>query len=137
MPTPTRALTNDFKDCNMVKLDAGNPGSPYVVMQVGYAPGDPTCQMRLFYLQHDGMWIDEIARSTVPDRESGDVVFETVADVMKVLSGLFGKPIIRELPVSKANVEAYVGRLKIIGSPKDALRDFLARYRRATGGSNP
>jgi hypothetical protein len=136
MPTPTRALTNDAKDCKLIKLDSKDPKSPYVIMQEGYAPGDATCRMRLFYLQRDGFWIDEIARSTVPDREAGDVVFANSAEAMQVLAGLLGKPLVRALPVSKAATEAYLARMKSIASPKEALREFLARYRAAKGNAS-
>ncbi len=58
-----RALTNDHKDCKLIKLNPADPTSPYAVMQEGYDSADPTCRMRMFYLQRDGQWIDEIARS--------------------------------------------------------------------------
>ena len=132
MPTPTRVLTNDYNDCKLIKLDSNDPKSPLVVMQEGYAPSDPKCLMRMFYLQRDGFWIDEIARSTVPDSEAGDVVFEKSADALKALSGLFGKPLVRELPVTQADVQAYMARAKG-GSPEDLFRQFLARYRAAKG----
>ena len=132
MPTPTRALTNDYSDCKLIKLDSNDPKSPFVIMQEGYVSSDPSCRMRMFYLQHDGFWIDEIARSTVPDSEAGDVVFETSAEAMAVLSGLFGRPLIRELPVTGADTQAYMAGLKG-GSPEDLLRQFLARYRAAKG----
>ena len=132
MPTPIRAITNSSSDCQLVKLDADDPKSPLVVIQEGYSPADPNCRQRMFYLQNDGFWIDEIARSTLPESEIGNVVFETSGDAIKALSGLFGKPMVRELPVSEADVQAYMSRLKG-GSAKDLLREFLGRYRRATG----
>jgi hypothetical protein len=132
MPTSSRILTNDYNDCKLIKLDSNDPKSPLVVMQEGYAPSDPNCRMRLFYLQHDGFWIDEIARSTVPDSEAGAIVFETSADAMRVMSGLFGKPLIRELPVTEGDVQAYLARVKG-GSTEELLRQFLARYRAAKG----
>jgi hypothetical protein len=132
MPTPSRALTNDYKDCQLIKLDAKDPASPLIVAQEGYAPGDPAARMRLFYLQHDGFWIDEIARSTRPDSEAGDVVFESTSEAVKALSGLFGKPLIRALAVTDADVQAYKSRVGS-GSPEDLLRQFLARYRAAKG----
>src|SRR5688572_5644596 len=98
MPTPTRALTNNYQDCKLVKLDAADPTSPLVVMQEGYSPSDPTCRMRMFYLQRDGLWIDEVARSTRPEDEVGGIVFDTPADAIRTISGLFGKPLIREIP---------------------------------------
>ena len=132
MPTPSRALTNDHNDCKLIKLDASDPKSPLVVIQEGYAPSDPACRMRLFYLQRDGFWIDEIARSTVPDSEAGDIVFETSAEALQALSGLFGKPLVRELPVTEGDVQAYMARAKG-GSAEDLFRQFLARYRAAKG----
>ena len=132
MPTPTRALTNDSNACKLIKLDSKDPKSPLVVMQEGYAPSDPNCRMRMFYLQHDGFWIDEIARSTRPDSEAGDIVFETSAEAIRALSGLLGKPLIRELPVTESDVTAYVARAKG-GSPEDLFRQFLARYHAAKG----
>ena len=132
MPTPTRALTNDYNDCKLIKLDSNDPKSPLVVMQEGYAPGDVTCRMRMFYLQRDGFWIDEIARSTIPDSEAGDIVFETSSEALQALSGILGKPLIRELPVTEGDVQAYMARAKS-GSPEELFRQFLARYRVAKG----
>lgn len=132
MPTSPRALTNDYKDCQLIKLDAKDPASPLVVSQEGYAPGDPAARMRLFYLQHDGFWIDEIARSTRPDSEAGDIVFESTGEAVKALSGLIGKPLVRALPVTEADIQAYKARASG-GSSEDLLRQFLARYRAAKG----
>jgi hypothetical protein len=132
MPTPARALTNDYRDCQLVKLDPNDPNTPLIVSQEGYAPSDPNCRMRLFYLQRDGFWIDEVARSTRPDSEAGDVVFDTTAEALKALSGLLGKPMVRELPVSESDIQTYMSRVRG-GSPQDLLRQFLARYRAAKG----
>jgi len=133
MPTPKRALTNDHKDCRLIKLDPDDPTSPYAVMQEGYDSADPTCRMRMFYLQRDGQWIDEIARSTRPDSEAGDVLFETSAEAFKVLGNLTGKPVVRDLPVSEADVKNYLARVGSGSSPQELLRQFLARYRAAKG----
>ena len=78
------------------------------------------------------MWIDEIARTTLPESEIGDIVFETSAEALQTLSGLFGKPLIRELPVTEADAQAYLSRVKG-ASPDDLFRQFLARYRAAKG----
>ena len=132
MPAPRRTLTNDYKDCHLIKLDAREPGSPLVVTQEGCAPDDPLSRMRLFYLQRDGKWIDEIARSTRSDSEAGDIVFETTGEAIQLLSNLFGKPLVRELPVTESDAQAYMERVKG-GSPQELLRQFLARYRAAKG----
>jgi len=131
MPTPMRALTNDHKDCRLIKLDPDDPTSPYAVMQEGYDSNDPRYRMRMFYLQRDGQWIDEIARSTRPDSEAGDVLFETSAEAFKVLGNLTGKPVVRDLPVSEGDVKNYLARVGSGSSQQELLRQFLARYRAA------
>jgi len=133
MPTPSRVLTNDHRDCRLIKLDANDVNSPLVVAQEAYAPGDPAGRMRMFYLQRDGQWIDEIARSTRPDSEAGDIVFETSREAIQTLAGLLGTPLIRHLPVTDADIQAYLARMKSVSSPEAALREFLARYRAAKG----
>lgn len=133
MAIPARALTNSYQDCKLVKLDAKDPASPMVVMQEGYAPGDPNCRMRMFYLQRDGFWIDEVARSTRPESEVGDIVFDTASDAIKALSGLLGTPLVRELPVTDADVKAYMSRAQG-GSAEALFRQYLARYRASKGG---
>ena len=135
MPTPTRALTNAYQDCQLIKLDPDDPRSPVAVMQEGYDPADPTYRMRMFFLQRDGQWIDEIARSTRPDEEGGDVLFENSAEALKLLSGLSGGPAIRDIPVSQADVKSYIARVSSGSSPQELLRQFLARYRAAKGQS--
>jgi hypothetical protein len=131
MPGPKRTLTNEYRDCQFIKLDATLPRSPIVVAQEGCAPDDVLARTRLFYLQHDGKWINEIARSTRPDIEGGDIIFEGAGDAMKLLSSLFGKPAVRDIPISDADVEAYITKAKNVSSPEAAYRDFLARYREA------
>src|SRR3954470_9848590 len=100
MATPLRVLTNNYKDCKLIKLDSRDPRNPLIVMQEGYAPTDVAPRMRMFFLQHDGLWIDEFSRSTLPDSESGSIIFESTSDALKVLSGLYGKPLTRQLPVT-------------------------------------
>src|SRR5205814_848078 len=81
-PMPKRNLTNDYQDCHLIKLDPHDLRSPIVVTQEGCAPDDPLARTRLFYLQRDGQWIDEIARSTRPDTEAGEIVFERTGEAV-------------------------------------------------------
>jgi len=132
MATPARPLTNDYRDCQLIKLDASDAKSPLVVMQEGYVSNDPHSRMRMFYLQRDGMWIDEVARSTLPESETRDIVFDTTGEALQTLSSLYGKPLIRELPVTEADIQAYKARASS-GSPEQLFRNFLGRYRAAKG----
>ena len=128
MSTAIRALTNSYQDCKLVKLDPNDPRSPLVVAQEGYAPGDSACRPRLFFLQRDGFWIDEIARSTRPDTELHDVIFDSSTEALTTLSNLAGRPLVREITVKDADVQAYLSRVS--GSTPEAIvRDVLTRYR--------
>jgi len=130
-----RTLTNDYRDCKIIKIDPADPTSPSVVTQEGCDPNDPTYRMRMFYLQRDGKWIDEVARSTRPDSEGGDVLFQRSAEALQVLGRLRGKPIVRDLPVTEADVKNYVARVGSGSSARELMRQFLARYRAAKGKS--
>ena len=88
----------------------------------------------MFYLQRDGFWIDEVARSTRPDSEAGEVVFESSTEAIQALSSLLGRPMIREVPVTEADIQAYMARVRG-SSPEELLRQFLARYRAAKGNA--
>src|SRR4051794_4471001 len=97
-----RYLTNDYHDLKVVKLDASASRSPVIVTQEGCSPDDPHSRTHLFYLQRDGQWIDEIARSTRPDHEAGEIVFEDMSDAVQLLGTLFGKPRVRAIPTTDA-----------------------------------
>jgi hypothetical protein len=133
MPTPLRALKNDANACKLIKVDPADSKTPYAVMQEGYDPDDITCRMRMFYLQRDRQWIDEIARSTRPDAEGGDVLFENAAEALNAISKLPAKPVVRNLPVTQSDVKNYLARVGSGSSPQELLRQFLARYRAAKG----
>ena len=129
-----RALTNDYRDCKIIKIDPADPTSPYGVMQEGYDPNDPTYRTRMFYLQRDGQWIDEIARSARPDSEGGDVLFETSAEALELLGRLRGKPVVRDLPVSQDEMKNYLARVGS-GSPAGTAAPIsrpLSRRQRQT-----
>src|SRR4051812_15341339 len=128
-----RYLTNDYHDCRLVRLDPRDSTSPIVVTQEGCAHDDPLAKTHLFYLQRDGHWINEIARSTRPDSEVGQIVFERPGEVVQLLATLFGKAKVRAIATTEADTEAYIAKAKSYPSTEAAYRDFLARYRAAKG----
>ncbi|HEY2341395.1 MAG TPA: hypothetical protein VGH90_00135 [Chthoniobacteraceae bacterium] len=128
MPAPIRSLSNDYRECKLIKLDPNDPHSPVAVSQEGYSPSDPTCQMSLYYLQRDGKWIDEFSRSSVAAKEPVEIIFDTSADALQVLSKLVGKPAIRSLPVTEAEIREYIAKAKDVST---SIRELLARYRAA------
>ena len=129
---PKRTLTNDYRDCSLIRLDPAERHSPFIVSQEGCAPDDMQARTRMFYLQRDGVWIDEVARSKRPDSEIGDIVFESPTEAVQLLSRLFGKAKVRDLPITDADVEAYIETVKSFSSAEEAYRLLLARHRAAS-----
>ncbi len=97
-----RALSNNFQDLRLVSLSAWSKASeiiprdangPYVVMQEGYDPGDPTMLPDEFLLGRSGRWLSLglFYRLPVEDRRA-EFVFGTAAEVMTVVGNLPSKP---------------------------------------------
>jgi hypothetical protein len=122
-------LTNIYQDCKLITLEPGTPGGPFVVTQLGFDPQDPRMTERLFLLQRDGTWIDQIAHPTLPPAERFHVVFDTLPEVMATLGKLTGTPEILRLPVSEAQLREHVAALQAAGTGDALVRGFLASYR--------
>ena len=133
MPTPSRALTNDYKDCKLIKLDSNDPKSPLVVMQEGYAP-ERSELPDAHVLPPARRILDRRNRPqhACPTAKPATSFLKPPPKRSQALSGLLGKPLIRELPVTEADIQAYKTRVQG-GSPEELLRGFLARYRAAKG----
>jgi hypothetical protein len=48
MPTPTRVLTNNYQDCQLIKMDLDDPKSPLVVYMSKMRGGSPEELLRQF-----------------------------------------------------------------------------------------
>jgi hypothetical protein len=129
-----RALTNAYHDCALINLEPQTPGGTYVVAQKGYAPGDPALRERLFILQRDGRWLDQVAHHALPPEEQFQGVFETVEEVIDVLRNLTGAPVVVPFHVTEDHVRTHLQNLQTSGSTEAMIRKFLAKYRASKGG---
>lgn len=127
-----RTLTNDYSDCSLIRAEPDNPASPFIVAQRGADPEDPTFLQAVFYLQRDGLWIEETANGCRPMQDRYKVVFESVQDVVEVLGKMTGKPEIERIAVTAADLQAYIARLKST-TTEEIVRSFLASYRASKG----
>ena len=93
-----RSITNSFQDVRLASLatwkQAGeflprDRGGPYIVLQEGYDPEDPTVKPDEFVLGRSGKWlsIGDFYRLPVPERRA-EFVFGTAAEVMEMMGGL-------------------------------------------------
>jgi hypothetical protein len=102
-------LSNHFSACRLVslaKLKAASEflnrdtNGPYVIMQHGYEPGDPTMQAADYILGRSGAWLGThwFIRMPVPERRK-EFLFGTVAEVMELMETLTSKvQVIRDKP---------------------------------------
>jgi hypothetical protein len=100
-------LTNSFHQCELLNLGYGPNGrGPFVVRQTGTAPGSVTLEHDTFLLRRDGTWVINLAVFPLPEKEQDQFLYQTSAEVMQVLDGLQGDPIVQTgLPAGKSREE--------------------------------
>src|SRR5437879_12771808 len=103
-----RTVTNDYRDAQILDLKSGYETGPFLVTQMGVAPNDPVPKTKMFVLRPDGRWVDFNAYACKGKPEAMDeLVFPTMAEVMKTISKLSGRPQVRELPIDKERLKAW------------------------------
>jgi hypothetical protein len=128
MPT----LTNNFARCEMLNLGYGPGGrGPFVVRQDGSAPGSMTLKQDRFLLRKDGTWVLSLAVYALPESEKEQFLYSTTADVIKMLDGLGGTPVVDDsLPAGRS--------LEELGAAAEAtLSGIWGRIRSAKAESTP
>ncbi len=96
----SQRLSNHFSACRLISLAkhksaAEFPGrdshGPYVIMQEGYAPGDPSQRPAEFFLGRSGAWLAThwFIRMPVPERRK-EFLFATKGEVMALMEDLNG-----------------------------------------------
>ena len=94
-------ITNSFLDVRLASLSSWKQaneifprdrGGPYVVLQEGYDPEDPTLTPDEFVLGRSGKWLSlgHFYQMPVPERRD-EFVFGTAAEVMQMMSNLPSK----------------------------------------------
>lgn len=97
-----RSITNNFGDVHLASLaswkgaaefEFRDRGGPYVVIQQGYDPADPTVTPDEFVLGRSGRWLSLslFYRLPVPERRA-EFIYSTAAEVMETMSTLAPKP---------------------------------------------
>lgn len=96
-----RSLSNNFQDVRLLSLASWSKAAeivpkdqagPYVVLQEGYSPTDPSLTLHDFILSRSGKWLalGHFYRLPVPERRA-EFVFGTSAEVIQILSSLPSK----------------------------------------------
>jgi hypothetical protein len=102
------ALCNDSTRCEILNLgwEKGGHG-PYLVRQVGYAPGAVSLRNEPFILQRDGRWLLNLAFAALPEAEQEAQLFHSLATLSQFLDSQQGTPVRADttLPADKDAAE--------------------------------
>jgi hypothetical protein len=103
-------ITNNFRNCELLNLGYGPKGrGPFVVRQEGSAPGSMTLRQDRFLLRKDGTWVLNLAVFALPEKEKEQFLYATSTEVLNVLDGLTGTPLVEaDLPPGKSFEELRV-----------------------------
>ena len=123
-----RSLSNDYKMCQLIRLEPDLEDTPFVVMQEAYDPEDPKMRETLFWLQRDGTWVDDLVRGSLTLEQKLEAVFESATEAMTRLSSMPIKPEIMRIELTAqvllARIEALKGR-----EAQDVAREFAHIFR--------
>lgn len=97
-------LTNSYHNCQLLNLGYGPGGrGPFIVRQDGTPPGATTFDDDRFLLRKDGTWVLNIAVFALSEKDKEQFLFTSSGDVVQVLDGLTGSPIVdTSLPPGKS-----------------------------------
>jgi hypothetical protein len=125
-----RAITNDYRDAQIVNLGAEGKRGPYLVTQTGVAPRATIPKTRMFILRPDGRWVDFNAYACQGKPEAMDeIVFSAMSEIMTLFGRLTGPVQVVDLPVDEAGLQAWIERQKS-GDPLQAARAWAVEYRK-------
>ena len=124
-----RTITNNYRDARVLNLAAQGERGPFLVTQIGIAPGDELCRERMFILRPDGKWVDFNCYVSKGQPEAMDeIVFASLSKIIEIFGTLTGKPEVLALPVDEAGLKAWVARQKA-GDPVRAAEQWAAQYK--------
>jgi hypothetical protein len=125
-----RYITNHYQDAQVLDLSSGGQVGPYLVTQTGVSPNDPVPRTHMFVLRPDGRWVNFNAFACQGKPEVMDeLAFPNMAKVIATFGNLPGKPVVLDLPVDGAGLNAWVARQKG-GDPLEAARAWAVEHRK-------
>ena len=123
-----RAITNDYKDTQILNLGSEGERGPYLVTQTGVAPSDALLKTRMFVLRPDGYWVDFNAYACQGKPEALDeIVFSNMTKIMETFGKLFGQPRVLSLPINEKELKAWIERHS--SDPLQAARAWVEQYK--------
>ena len=128
-----RAITNDYRDAQVLNLGSGREKGPFLVTQTGVSPNDPVPKTHMFVLRPDGQWADFNAYACQGKPEAMDeIVFRTMGDVMQEFGRLVGRPRVADLPIDKEGLQKWLDQQEG-GKPLEAAQRWAVEYKKRQG----
>jgi hypothetical protein len=123
-----RAITNDYKDTQILNLGSEGERGPYLVTQTGVAPSDALLKTRMFVLRPDGYWVDFNAYASQGKPEAVDeIVFSSMTKIIETFGKLFGQPRVLSLPINEKELKAWIECHS--SDPLQAARAWVEQYK--------
>lgn len=122
------AISNDYTRCEMLNL-ASAPGGrgPFVIRQLGSAPGSMTLREESFLLRDDGVWVINLAVFALKDDEQLRFTYPSSAEVIKALEQLQGSPAVEgQLPEGVSREELLAAAERTASRLLNGLRNAQA-----------
>lgn len=125
-----RTLTNDYLAAEVWDLDpAAKSRGPFLVTQMGLAPGSEGTRPAMFILRPDGRWADLAAYLSTGRSEALDeAVFESTQQIVELFRRLPPEAQVAHLPISEAGLRDWLAGAPP-GSAFEKARRWLAEYR--------
>ena len=124
-----RAITNDYRDAQVLNLGSNGERGPYLVTQTGVAPNEEVPRTHMFVLRPDARWVDFNAYASQGKPDAMDeIVFSHMAQVIETFGRLMGRPQVLNLPIDKDGLNVWTERQKK-GDPLESARAWALQYK--------
>ncbi len=91
------SLSNDYKRCKLFNMaSAPNGRGPFFIRQLGTSPGNLSISNDPYLLRKDGVWVLNLRVFSLSEAEQHEFMYATTAEVMQMLDGLEGPPVIED-----------------------------------------
>ncbi len=75
---------------------APNGRGPFFIRQLGTSPGNLSISNDPYLLRKDGVWVLNLRVFSLSEAEQSEFIYATTAEVMQMLDGLEGPPVIED-----------------------------------------
>jgi hypothetical protein len=125
-------LTNDYNRCELYNVASAPTGrGPFFIRQLGTSPGNISISNDPYLLRKDGVWVLTLRVYTLSEAEQQQFMYDTAAEVMQVLDGLDGPPVIEDqLPEG-------ITRQEILSKAETAISRLMSGMKQAKPCSMP